>query len=150
MIRKAIKSDFDSIEIIGTNSYPNNYYEGVESFRSKMIAYPDGCFVCQVDNDVLGYIISFPYILFKPYPINCYYKHIENPTCYYIHDLCVSKNHRGNRYGSLLVNEVLKIKSNPKVLMSVLDSSSFWESFGFKPYKSQMYYGLNATYMILP
>jgi ribosomal protein S18 acetylase RimI-like enzyme len=148
MIRKATKNDFDSIDSIGTNSYPDNYYEGVESFRSKMIAYPDGCFVCQPGDDVTGYIISFPYILFKPYPINCYYKNIEHPTCYYIHDLCVLKEHRGNGYASALVNEVLKIKSYPKALMSVLDSNKFWERFGFKPHKTEMYYGMNATYMI--
>jgi ribosomal protein S18 acetylase RimI-like enzyme len=97
---------------------------------------------------VTGYIISFPYILFKPYPINCYYKNIEHPTCYYIHDLCVLKEHRGNGYASALVNEVLKIKSYPKALMSVLDSNKFWERFGFKPHKTEMYYGMNATYMI--
>jgi len=150
MIRKATRNDFDAIDRIGTNSYPDNYYEGVESFRSKMIAYPDGCFVCQPGDDVTGYIISFPYILFKPYPIDSYYNPIQFPDCYYIHDLCVSKKHRKNGYASALVHEVLKIKSSPKTLMSVLGSNKFWKRFGFKPYKTEMYYGMNATYMILP
>jgi len=150
MIRKATRNDFDFIDSIGTNSYPHNYYEGSESFRSKLLAYPNGCFVYELEGNVIGYIISFPYILFKSNPINSYYNPIQFPDCYYIHDLCVLKEHRENGYASALVNEVIKIKLYPKALMSVLNSNKFWERFGFKPYKTEMYYGMNATYMILP
>ena len=31
------------VEEIGTASYPSNYYEGSESFRSKISGHPSGC-----------------------------------------------------------------------------------------------------------
>jgi len=150
MIRQANSKDFDFIDNIGTNSYPVNYYEGSESFRSKVIGYPEGCFVCEVNKEIVGYIISFPYILGKYYPINENYKNVEDPDCYYIHDLCVEKTHRGKGYGFALVEEVLKIRSNPKVLMSVLESENFWKRFGFESQKTVDYYGLKAVYMKRP
>jgi len=39
-------------------------------------------------------------------------------------------------------------KSNPKVLMSVLESENFWNKFGFQNQKTIDYYGLNAVYMV--
>ena len=148
MIRHTKSEDFDFIDNIGTNSYPFNYYEGIESFRSKMIGYPEGCFVCEINKEILGYIISFPYILWQPYPINKSYEKVENSNCYYIHDLCINEKHRGKGYAVSLVNEVLKIKLNPKVLVSVLNSENFWMKFGFQINKKFDYYGLFANYMI--
>ena len=148
MIRQAKPEDFDFIDNIGTSNYPINYYEGSESFRSKMLGCPEGCFVCEINNEIVGYIVSFPYVLWEPYPINENYKKVEEPDCYYIHDVCVDKKHRGKGYAMSLVDEVLKIKLNPKVLMSVIDSENFWEKFGFQRHKQINYYGLNATYMV--
>lgn len=148
MIRHINSEDFDFIDNIGTSNYPINYYEGSESFRSKMVGYPEGCFVCEINKKIVGYIISFPYVLWEPYPINKNYEKTENSDCYYIHDICVDKKHRGKGYAMSLVDKVLKIKLNPKVLMSVLNSENFWEKFGFKRHKKIDYYGLNATYMV--
>lgn len=148
MIRHIKPIDFDFVDEIGTGSYPINYYEGIKSFKSKMTGYPDGCFVCEIDKNIVGYIISFPYIFGKPYPINRSYKKTEFPNCYYIHDLCIQKKYRGNGYANELVNEVLKIQSKPKVLVSVLKSEKFWEKFGFKIYNEIMYCKLPAFYMV--
>lgn len=148
MIRHAKPEDFDFIDHIGTSSYPDNYYEGSESFRSKILGYPEGCFVCEINKEIVGYIISFPYTLWEYYPINENYKKVEDPDCHYIHDLCVEKTHRGKGYGISLVDQVLRIKSKPKVLMSVLESENFWNKFGFQNQKTIDYYGLNAVYMV--
>jgi ribosomal protein S18 acetylase RimI-like enzyme len=86
--------------------------------------------------------------LWEYYPINENYKKVEDPDCHYIHDLCVEKTHRGKGYGLALVDHVLRIKSNPKVLMSVLESENFWNKFGFQNQKTIDYYGLNAVYMV--
>jgi len=148
MIRLAKPEDFDFIDSIALSSYPNNYYEGSDSFRSKVIGYPEGCFVCEIESKIVGYIISFPYLLWEHYPINEIYKPIENADCHYIHDLCVDKEYRKRGYGLQLVDSVLRIKSNPKVLMSVLDSSKFWEKIGFQSQKTVDYYGAGSCYMI--
>jgi ribosomal protein S18 acetylase RimI-like enzyme len=148
MIRHTNAQDFEFVDSIGTNSYPFNYYEGIESFHSKMVGYPEGCFVCEINKEIVGYIISFPYVLWQPYPINQNYTKVENPDCYYIHDLCIDEKHRGKGYAISLVDEVLKIKQFPKVLVSVLNSENFWGKFGFQKQKSFDYCGLNATYMV--
>ena len=115
MIRHAKPEDFDFIDHIGTSSYPDNYYEGSESFRSKILGYPEGCFVCEINKEIVGYIISFPYILWEPYPINENYKKVEDSDCHYIHDLCVEKTSRKGIwtcFGRSSVKNKIKSKSS--------------------------------------
>lgn len=148
MIRNAKPEDFDFIDQIGTSSYPADHYEGSESFRSKILGYPEGCFVCEINKEIVGYIISFPYTLWEYFPINENYKKVEDPDCHYIHDLCVEKTHRGKGHGIALVDQVLRIKSNPKVLVSSLVSEGFWKKFGFQSQKTVDHHGSDSVYMV--
>jgi formate hydrogenlyase subunit 6/NADH:ubiquinone oxidoreductase subunit I len=61
IIRPIQSSDFEEISDIGTNNYPDEYYESNESFISKVKVYSSGCFVCLLEEKICGYIISFPY-----------------------------------------------------------------------------------------
>lgn len=147
-IRPTKTSDHPAVSAIGTASYPDNYYEGDGSFESKMIGYPEGCFVADLDG-VVGYIISFPYLLGKPYPIDEYFVPVEDPNCYYIHDLCVAEEFRGKKIASRLAEKVLEKNWQVFGLIAVLGSGRFWSRFGFRGFAVIDYYGRKAEYMLL-
>jgi ribosomal protein S18 acetylase RimI-like enzyme len=144
-IRPTKISDYPAVNAIGTASYQENYFEGELSFESKMRGYPDGCFVADLDG-VVGYVISFPYKLGMPYPIDSMFELVNNPDCYYIHDLCVLDEFRGKGIAKRLAERVL---GWPIVgLVAVGGSGKFWRKFGFLGFASIDYYGLKAEYML--
>lgn len=145
--RLATKADFDAIENIANLTYPENYFESAGSFQSKILGYPSGCFVAEIDN-VVGYVVSFPYILDEIYPINHFYKPIENPNCHYIHDLCIDKNHRKLGIAKKLLDTVLLSHPQTTVLVSVMGSENFWKKCGFTIMREVNYCNLLAYYMI--
>jgi len=147
MIRKININDFEQIEEIGNNNYVSNYYESAESFLSKIINYPDGCFVAEINDKVCGYIVSFPYLRNEYYPINQIYSVISNPNCYYIHDLCVSPEYRNDKVASALLSS-LNHGYKETALVAVMNSGDFWRRKGFKTEKNIDYYGLMAEYMV--
>jgi len=149
MIIEPITAEYiQLVENLGTEIYPSNYYEGQESFKSKIIGYPKGCFLARKDAELVGYIISFPYVLNEVYPINENYTETLEPTCLYIHDLCVSKDHRKEGIARALVEKVLESQLSPKALVSVLKSEKFWNKFGFISQRSFDYYGGAGNYML--
>jgi len=149
MIIEPITAEYiQSVEDLATSSYPSNYYEGQESFKSKITGYPNGCFLARKDSEVVGYIISFPYMLNKAHPLNKTYIETINPTCLYIHDLCVSQTHRREGLTKRLVEKILKNPLSPKALVSVLNSEPFWKKLGFVSQRCFDYYGGVAHYMV--
>lgn len=138
----------EAVSLLGTSCYPSNYYEDDASFESKILGYPQGCFMAMEGGVLLGYVISFPYILGEVHPLNFTYSPTQNPDCLYIHDLCVSPFNRGGGVGSALATRVLSIPIWPKALVSVLGSSPFWEELGFETLRNLNYHGGLGHYMI--
>lgn len=144
-IRPTKISDYPAVNAIGTASYPENYAEDELSFNSKMQGYPDGCYVADLDG-VVGYVISFPYVLGRIYPINTAFELTMEPDCYYIHDLCVLDEFRGKGIAKKLAESVL---SWPVIgLVAVMKSRGFWQQFGFQSFASIKYCGKKAEYML--
>lgn len=147
-IRNTKPSDYDEICELGTKSYPNNYYEGEESFISKIKGCYEGCFVADLDG-IVGYVISFPYLVGKSYPIDSFYEEVEKPNCWYIHDLCVSKEFRGKGIAKELANQITNNGEKVFCLTAVLGSDNFWNKVGFRSFFDLEYCGRSAKYMIL-
>jgi len=146
-IRNILPNDYNNVCDLGTKSYPDNYYEGEESFISKIKGCYEGCLVADLDG-VIGYIISFPYFIGKPYPIDHFYETPEGANCWYIHDLCVSIDFRGKGIAKDLVKIILKRKEI-FCLTAVLNSENFWNKMGFRSFFEIDYYGAKAKYMML-
>lgn len=146
-IRFTKDSDFSNISKLGSNSYSDEYYEDDESFKSKIENCYEGCLVADVDG-IVGYIISFPYIVGKSFPINSIYTPIKESNCWYIHDLCVSKDFRGKGIAADLAKNIIL---NKKIiaLTAVQNSESFWKNFGFRSFFEIEYCGKKAKYMML-
>jgi hypothetical protein len=134
-------------EMIGTESYPPEYYEGSSSFKSKIQANMDCCFVGLVDGNVAGYAIGFPYLKEIPYPIDKDYEPTLNSDCHYLHDVCVAYWARGLGLGDAMV-EVSTKGRRPVALTAVMDSEGFWLRHGFKTLFELNYYGRLAKYML--
>lgn len=147
-IRNVSEKDYAAVNAIGTAGYPRNYYEGDASFESKMSGYPDGCFVADLDG-IIGYVISFPYVLGQPFPLGEIYSPVENPDCYYIHDLCVMKEFRGRGIAKKLAERILESKWGVIGLVAVLGGEKFWKQFGFRSFAEIKYAGQRAEYMLL-
>lgn len=148
-IRPFREQELDIAEEIRTLNYPTNYYEGSDSFRSKILGHPSGCFVGFVGGDLAGYAISFPYVLGGPYPIDEVYVPASISDCLYLHDLCVADWARGSGLGGALAEVALR-KPGPVALTAVMGSEGFWEDFGFVRRFGLDYYGGLATYMVRP
>jgi ribosomal protein S18 acetylase RimI-like enzyme len=147
-IRRIKSSDYSEISNLANNSYPEYLFESEESFFSKLEKFPEGCFVADLDG-IIGYIISFPYIMGKYFPINSIFEIVEDPDCWYIHDLCVSKDFRKRGIGEDLTKEVLKNSWGVVCLTAVEGSSLFWHKMGFRSFFKVDYNGSKADYMIL-
>ena len=146
-IRHTKPNDYSNICELGTKSYSDNYYEGEESFVSKIKGCYEGCFVADLDG-IVGYIISFPYKVGKSFPIDSFYEPVEDPNCWYIHDLCVSVDFRGRGIAVDLAKTVLN-HSNVYCLTAISGSEGFWSKIGFRSFFDLEYCGRSAKYMIL-
>lgn len=146
-IRYSKPSDHSDINKIRTANHPKNYYEGDESFESKIKEYPEGCFIADLDG-VVGYLISFPYILGKPHPINEKYTPIDNPTCYYIHDVCILPEFRKMQIAKKLVEKILEMEWQVVCLLAIMNSKNFWYRLGFRSFFEIEHYGLKTEYML--
>jgi GNAT superfamily N-acetyltransferase len=146
-IRTAIKSDYSDIAKIGTKIYSDEYYESEESLFSKIDGCPSGCFVADLDG-VVGYAISFPYVVGKSSPIDSFFFLVENPNCWYIHEVCVAEDFRGMGIARMLASKVIEVGWDVMCLTAVQGSEGFWERFGFRSFFETEYCGKRASYMI--
>lgn len=145
-IRAPNPKDYSKACDIGTLCYPERYYEGEESFVSKIESNPEGCLVAENDGEVIGYAISFPYLDGLPFPIDHKYQRPEHPDCTYIHDVCVLPEFR--KFG-IATEFVKRLTSNPNTyrLTAVANSEPFWIRMGFRSLKEVDYCGSRASYM---
>lgn len=146
-IRPTKISDYPAVNAIGTASYADNYDEDSSNFDSLMRGYPDGSFVADLDG-VVGYVVSFPYTLGRPFPLDSVFKPATQPDCYYIHDLCVLQEFRGKGIANKLAEQILAKDWNVFALVSVAGSGKFWRRLGFRGFAAIEYYGRKAEYML--
>lgn len=127
------------------NNY--EYHEEKKFFINKVKAYPEGCFVADVDG-IIGHIISFPYLIGKSFPSEQLFEPISKPSCWYIHNLYVSKDFRKKGIAKELTEIILN--SNKIIALTATQGSEyFWEKLGFRSFFELIYCGEKAQYMIL-
>ena len=116
-IRHPKPNDYSEITDLDTEKK-----EKKETFISKIEGCYEGCFIAELDG-IIGYIISFPYAIGKKFPINNFFEPINDPNCWYIYDLCVSKDFRGKGIGTSLTKEVLENSWNVVCLTAMGDAN---------------------------
>ena len=136
-------------EIYNLKKQNHNDNEKEENFISKIDSNYEGCLVADLDG-VVGYIISLPYFIGKPYPKNKLFKKEKETNCLLIYDLFVSEDFRRKNIGSELVINLIKNKNyNIFGLFCTIDCDNFWKKFGFREFFKLNYDGSTLQYMAL-
>ncbi|WP_354551539.1 GNAT family N-acetyltransferase [Kaistia defluvii] len=113
------------------------YPEDPEIFAERLRLWPSGCWVYESNGELIAYVLSHPAQAFAPPPLNSLLGALpEPPTTYYIHDLALLPETRGQGAGSAIVRILLdgaRRSGCPDVsLVAVNDSAGFWGRHGFQ------------------
>ncbi|KAK4038410.1 acyl-CoA N-acyltransferase [Parachaetomium inaequale] len=127
-------------------------------FRERLELFPDGCYVLAQDNEIGGYVVSFPIHHGKPPALNQILREIPaDADQYYLHDLAILPAFRGRGAAAEGIKKVFEVaKRYPTTcLISVYGTVPFWERFGFTPElvdtvmeEKLRGYGADATYLV--
>ena len=130
--------------------------ERVEVYADRLAAFPAGSRVLVSGGAVAGYAVSHPAKLFDPPPLDHLLGTIgPEADSYYIHDVVVASELRGQGLARLGVEAVLAAVPYPATaLVSVYGTMPFWAGFGFVdetaalPSGKLAPYGDDARYMV--
>jgi hypothetical protein len=67
-VRQLTDRDFDTVDRIQRSAYSPDFLEDLAVFADKFARYPDGCWVAEVDGQVVGYLFSHPGHFSAPRP----------------------------------------------------------------------------------
>ncbi len=110
MIRQLTAQEVKSASDLADLIYPPELGESLESFQKKFSFYPPGFLGCFVADTLVGYIVGHPWKGDGVVPLNYDFAHpVEEPDCFYIHDVAVIHEHRGKSYSKFLFNSILEI-----------------------------------------
>jgi GNAT superfamily N-acetyltransferase len=148
-------SDLDAVDRIADEVH--TLYERPEVFKEKFNLYPEGCFVLENDEEILGYCISHPWNLHEIPMLDRFITSLPfERNCLYIHDIVVLPSARGKSH-SLRIMEWLETmaylsKFLGLALVSVYGTSYLWEKYGFVQADASdvklKFYGDDAKYMV--
>ena len=129
--RLATIQDLDEILQIQSKVHDISHYDTKEIFVSRINLYPNGCWVAQNNNTIVGYLISHPWVVGDIPDINEIFIIPNNSNCYYIHDIAILPKYRGNGYSRALLKNIIE-KNNKLSLIALPRAISFWKKLGFR------------------
>ncbi|WP_026304539.1 GNAT family N-acetyltransferase [Kaistia granuli] len=152
--------DLAAVETIADRVH-EAYPEDPAVFAERLRLWPEGCLVYERDGVPIAYVLSHPGHAFAPPPLNSLLGALpEPPTTYYIHDLALLPETRGQGAGSAVVDLLLDSARRagcPDVsLVAVNGSTGFWSRHGFRSVdvpelaEKLRSYDDDACYMIRP
>lgn len=132
IIRLVKKEEAKFLFEIQALCYKENLHEDVEKFQFYINLYPNGCFILELNEEIIGYCISFPYFrgetISKDYPKG-------TPNCFYLHDIAINPKFQGKGYFNLLFSHFNQISKEEgfkiQSLTAVNNRRTFWEKQGF-------------------
>lgn len=130
------RNDLARVYEIGCIVHPD-YPEDEAVFSDRLEVYPQGCFVLQADEGLIGYAISHPWQAFAIPALNVELRSLpENAQSYYLHDIALMPQARsGGRASSVVAKMAEQAKSEEfaaMALVAVNGSQGFWERQGFQ------------------
>jgi ribosomal protein S18 acetylase RimI-like enzyme len=132
MWRPMQSRDLKKVHEISLIQWGSNYYESLDTFKNKLEFYPEGCFVYEADRKICGYLISHVWEMDNVPVLNA---PLHNPTqldVYYIHDIVLIPEYRGNKIAHKIIQEILD--SKPRVtLVAPEPTQYYWKKYyGFE------------------
>jgi ribosomal protein S18 acetylase RimI-like enzyme len=152
--------DLAAVEAIAARVH-EAYPEDPSVFAERLRLWPEGCLIYERDGVPIAYVLSHPGRALAPPPLNALLGALpEPPTTYYIHDLALLPETRGQGAGSAVVEilmEGARRAGCPEIsLVAVNGSTGFWTRHGFAPVdvpalaEKLQSYDDDARYMIRP
>lgn len=132
IIRNVLEDEAIYLFKIQSLCYNENLHENVERFKYYIQNFPKSCFVLELEKEIIGYCISFPF--FRGETIS---QEIPNriPDCFYLHDIAIDPKFQGKGYFNLLFENFNNITKEQgfkiQSLTAVNNRRSFWEKHGF-------------------
>jgi len=133
--------DLPAVHAVAHQVHPS-YFERLEVFAERLLLHPAGCHVLVQDgdgviNDVIGYVLSHPWIFGDPPALNSLLSALpDHPDTLYLHDLALLPAARGTGAGAMVVAQLREhAKScgwSRMSLVAVNESLPFWRRQGFE------------------
>jgi len=131
MWRPMTHRDLNKVYNISLAQWGSDYYESMEAFENKLDYYPDGCFVYEQEYKVQGYLISHPWSSTNVPAINEPLPKILIDT-YYIHDIVLLPEFRGEKIAATMIQQILKDRSEV-CLVAPEPTQHYWKKYyGFE------------------
>jgi len=97
----------------------SGYGETPEIYENKFLVSPRGCYVYVVNDVIKGYVISHPWNIRSPPPLNTPLSEVD-VNCWFIHDIVVLPECRGRGVGDEIIQRILA--DNPIVSLVACDN----------------------------
>ena len=135
-IKQMTEPDLEEIFVLQTLAFPPELVESKAAFTLKLHAFPTGCLAAKVDNKIVGYLFTIPWLKNMVIEVNA--SDLSQPgkaDCLYIHDLAIDPQCRGMKLGNGLVAEGRKMAQENgfawMTLVAVRGADRYWEKFDF-------------------
>jgi len=163
VIREMTRQDLAEVDRIQREVYDPSLPETIAVLEDKILYFPQGCWLCEADTVVVGYMISHPSSFSAPPALNTVFSpNADENDCYFIHDIAVQRSFWRKGVGTLLLQQAVRIALEhgfaTMALVSVQNSQRYWQRFGFQPITDldeamrsiRESYGAAACYMRRP
>jgi GNAT superfamily N-acetyltransferase len=127
--------DLPAVEQIATQVHPA-FHESPEVLAERQRLYRNGCYLLEIGDRPVGYLLSHPWHLARPPALNTLLRVIPaDADTYYLHDLALLPVARRIGAASHIVSAIAKhaaAQGFPTMsLVAVNGSRGFWERHGF-------------------
>ncbi len=148
-------ADLDAVEALGDRIHPG-LPESRAVFAERLALFPDGCWVLDGPEGIVGYAISHPIRAFAPPALDTLLGALPaDATQFYIHDFALAPEARGTGAAAAGVSALLRVAERyaTAALVSVYGTAPFWSRFGFVASGKDMGaklapYGADAVFMV--
>lgn len=128
--------DLPEIMDIQQQVYSEALQETADIIAQRLAQVPDLAIVAEDQQGICGYLFSYRSTLGKITPLDGVFVEPEQSDCLYLHDLAVAPRALKRGIGPSLVKHKLEIAQKAGLqhcsLVSVQESSAFWQRLGFR------------------
>ena len=128
-----------------------DFPEEAAIFAERLALAPDGCFILRREEVAWGYLLSHPWRLRQPPPLNSLLHALpDKADTLYIHDLALLPQARGQGAASSIISKLEDLARLRQVssmsLIAVSGSSPFWSRHGFAAWSAPEMAGKLGSY----
>ncbi|MBM6592405.1 GNAT family N-acetyltransferase [Microvirga pudoricolor] len=155
--------DLDAMAAVADRVHPG-FPEDRAVFAERVSLHPQGCHVLELgapqggEEAIAGYVLSHPWRWGEPPALNSLLGVLPpDPTTYYVHDLALLPEGRGQGHAGAMVDHLSALAAKGGLdslsLVAVNDSKGFWRRLGFEDQRSEALarrlasYGPDAAFM---